>query len=187
MPFATECAAQLRARTVGHDQASARDLAHALPGLDRDGRYAVSASGDVDGAGTFDGCRASVESDLPDGRIELETGRSTAVVGQVAPGPGEIEELPEAGGPQAAIASAAFEPGRESQGIELGDGAGGEAVAAGLVARELLGVEEHGVQAGARRPRRGGRACWPGADDEDIRCGHRPMFPCREPVGDPRG
>ena len=186
MPLAAEHAAELRACAVSDDQAAAGDLAYAVTRLDGDRRDAVAVARDIDRTRTLDGLRSRVEGDLTDRVIEFQARGGTAVVREIAAGPGQVEELVESGRPQPAIAGAALEPATETEGGQLCDGARSEAVTAGLVAGELLGVEEHGVEAGAGAPRSGGRARRPGADDEDVRGGHRPIVPRGGDLGDPR-
>ena len=121
------------------------------------------------------------------------------MVGQRAAGPREVERLAEAVRPQAAVDGVVAHPVAQAEEVELGDGARGQPVAAGLVAGEDRRVGEHDVTAGARRPRgrRGPRGS--GADDEDFGAlrglGHarilarRPVLPEIGPVVavEPRG
>ena len=92
--------------------------------------------------------------------------------GRRAARPGQQQRLAEAVGPQAVVDGVGAQPVLEAQALHLADGAGGEPVTAGLVAREDLRVDEHRVEPGAGAPGRGRRAGGPGADDEDVgRCG----------------
>ena len=56
----------------------------------------------------------------------------------------------------------------ETHGLDLGDGARGETVAAGLLPRERLLLDDHHVAAGPRQPVPGGGTGGAAADDEDV-------------------
>jgi len=118
---------------------------------------------------------AGFERDLTDGVVELEPGRGAAVVGQGTARPREVEGLAEASGAQASVAGAGGDPLRSAEGVEFGDGAGGEAVAAGLVAGEGLGIGERYLEAFARSPGGGGGSSGTGTDNEYV-CLHSALI-----------
>ena len=169
MPLAAELATELRTGAVSDDKPTTGDRLCAGRCLHPHRRDATrSIALDVDSPRTFKRSSSRIERYLANGVVQFHARGGTAVVGQIAAGPGEVEELAESRGAQTAVAGAPFEPIREAQGVELRDRAGGEPVTTRLVARKCLGVKEDGVHAGARRPGSGGRPRRAGSHDQDI-------------------
>src|SRR5581483_4969485 len=127
-----------------------------------------------DGLGLLPQHRAGLHRPLGHQVVEVLTGDDVAEAGVVGVRrPLHLERAAEGEGPQAVEAVELRELGGQPDVVQLLDGAGGEAVAAGLLPRVVLLLEEEHVVAGlgqpvgARRPRR------PAADDEDVVRGHQ--------------
>ena len=111
---------------------------------------------DVDRFDTQKHLGTVVDRDHPDPVVEFGAWYGAAGRWERRPWPGHLDVGAEAGHAKPVVAHPAVEPRSETQEFELGDGARGQSVAAGLVARELRGVDDEYVSPGSRRPRRGG-------------------------------
>ena len=96
--------------------------------------------------------------------------RGTALLTDGNDGPGHSTSTspPNPDHPQPAVLHAALEPRAEPEPLQLQDRARGQAVAAGLVAGELRGVDDQHVATGATRPRGRRRAGGSGPDDDHV-------------------
>ena len=98
---------------------------------------------------------AIVDRDLTDALVELGSWDGTAGGRERRARPLDLHVGAEARHPQPAMANPSAQPGTEAEQLEFGDRAGGEAVAARLVPREVLTVDHQHVSAVADRPRGG--------------------------------
>ena len=99
----------------------------------------------------------------PDAGVELGTGHGVPWSGNEPPGRGSSRPG-RSRRPQAQVPGVTPHPVPQAEPVQLGDGAGGQAVPAGLVAGKHRRVGEHHVVSRAGRPGRRGRSGRAGAD-----------------------
>src|SRR5262249_46641243 len=150
--LAAEPLAQWRAHAVGDDESVAVHLEGLVAAGEDDRADAVAVTSYVDRSRAVDRPRAGLDRGGAQVVVELRAGHGRAPVGEPATRPGEQQGLTEAVGAQAVVDGVRAQPVAESQPLELADRSRGEAVAAGLVAREDRRVGEQHVDAQTREP-----------------------------------
>ena len=156
MPLAAKLAAELRLRTISHDEAPASDFFRAISGGKSDAPHLTAFESHVDGPVPFGLSNASIDRNLPNGVIEFKARGGAAVIGQVAAWPAQVESLSKPGSSQPVVTRPALQEITQAKLVELSDRPRGETVTARLVTRKGLGIGEQHIKACAGSPRGSG-------------------------------